>query len=375
MRVSSLLATVAVLLAASVSASPVASSGDRRLISVSPTESKWMTDAEVLGLLRAGKNFIDITDGDVDFAKPAASFARAKALPTPSQQAVIKPILDQIDKEKMKAWLTTLTQFNNRYYKSTTGKQASQWIQQQASTLAATAPPSLSVTVTPFTHSWGQSSVIARITPKNTTLPKTTPIVVLGAHLDSINQNNPMSGRAPGADDDGSGCATIFEVYRLIIANGIVPTRPIEFHFYSGEEGGLLGSQKIASKYKTDRIPVLGMLQLDMTGYVPEDKDEIIGISTDYVDPALSKFLQQTATAYVTRIPWANVKCGYGCSDHASWNGSGFPASFAFETTFEDSNPDIHSARDTIDKVSFEHAAEFVRLGLGFAIELGLSKA
>ncbi|KAI8587597.1 hypothetical protein BDZ88DRAFT_479377 [Geranomyces variabilis] len=374
MKVSSILAGMAVLFAATISASPVASAGDRRLISLSPTESKWMTDDEVLGLIRTGKHFIDVTDRDVDFSAKPASFAK-QALPKPSQQALITPILSQIDQDKMKTWLTALTQFNNRYYKSSTGKQASQWIQQQVEAVAATAKPSVTVTVTPFVHSWGQNSVIARIVPANTTISKTTPIVVVGAHLDSINQRNPMNGRAPGADDDGSGSVTIFEVYRLILANGIVPSRPVEFHWYSGEEGGLLGSQKVVAKYKADKIPVLGMMQVDMTGYHPDDKEEVIGISTDYVDPTLSKFLQQCATEYVTRIKWAPTACGYGCSDHASWTGAGFPAAFAFESLFDDSNPVIHSEKDDMSTVDFAHAAEFVRLILGFSIELGVLKA
>ena len=84
--------------------------------------------------------------------------------------------------------------------------------------------------------------------------------------MDSINLNNPTSGRAPGADDDGTGVVNLIEIFRALVASGFQPATPVEFHFYSGEEGGLLGSQAIASSYKTAGKAVKAMFQLDMTG-------------------------------------------------------------------------------------------------------------
>lgn len=93
----------------------------------------------------------------------------------------------------------------------------------------------------------------------------------------------PSFGRSPGADDDGSGTVTIFEAFRSLVHNGFKPERPVEFHWYSGEEAGLLGSQAVSRKYKEEGKRVVAMLQNDMTGYVGENK-EVIGIVTDHVD-------------------------------------------------------------------------------------------
>lgn len=41
----------------------------------------------------------------------------------------------------------------------------------------------------------------------------------------------------------------------------------LEFHWYAGEEGGLLGSGDIFDSYKADGAVVKAMLQQDMTGY------------------------------------------------------------------------------------------------------------
>jgi bacterial leucyl aminopeptidase len=86
--------------------------------------------------------------------------------------------------------------------------------------------PSSGATVKTFTHSWVQGSIIARI-PGTTT----GPVTILGAHMDSINLSNPTSGRAPGADDDGTGSVNLLEAFRTLLAAGFKPKTPVEFHW------------------------------------------------------------------------------------------------------------------------------------------------
>jgi leucyl aminopeptidase len=65
-------------------------------------------------------------------------------------------------------------------------------------------------------------------------------------------------------------------------------------------------------------------------------------------------------------------KCGYGCSDHASWFRRGYPAVMPFEAAFDDMNRNIHTTSDVIDSRSdFEHAASFSKLAIAMAVELG----
>jgi leucyl aminopeptidase len=66
-------------------------------------------------------------------------------------------------------------------------------------------------------------------------------------------------------------------------------------------------------------------------------------------------------------------KCGYACSDHASWSALGFPASMSFESSFAGDNPYIHSAKDTYANSGSQaaHALKFARLAAAFALELG----
>lgn len=77
--------------------------------------------------------------------------------------------------------------------------------------------------------------------------------------------NQPTSGRAPGSDDDGSGTVNLIEVFRALLAAGFTPATPVEFHWYSGEEGGLLGSQAVASDYHSAGKQIKAFVELDMT--------------------------------------------------------------------------------------------------------------
>ena len=76
----------------------------------------------------------------------------------------------------------------------------------------------------------------------------------------------PMLLKAPGADDDGSGTVTILDVFRALVSSKYEPVNDVEFHWYSAEEGGLLGSQAIFAEYERVGVQVAAMLQQDMTG-------------------------------------------------------------------------------------------------------------
>jgi len=286
----------------------------------------------------------------------------------PSHQTAVKAIIANVSLTNMQSYLNSLTAFNNRYYKSQTGLDATNWIVKTVGDIAAQFPAS-KATVSAFKHTWLQGSIIAHI-PGTTT----GPVTILGAHMDSINQNSPTSGRAPGADDDGSGSVNLIEAFRLLLASGFKPTTPVEFHWYSGEEGGLLGSQAIAKSYKAAGTQVKAMMQLDMTAYVKPGSTEVIGLMPDYVDAGLNTFLGSIITAY-SRLPFVtSPKCGYACSDHASWYNQGYPTSLPFETRFGDDNPLIHTSSDTITASGFSwpHTLEYTKIAVAFAYELGI---
>ena len=194
----------------------------------------------------------------------------------------------------MQANLEKLTSFHTRYYKSEYGLQSSDWILEKVREIIKDAGAEKTVYAESFPHSWQQHSVIATIPGQSNTT------VVIGAHQDSINLWLPSILAAPGADDDGSGSVTIMEVLRALLGSEDVvdgkAANTIEFHWYSAEEGGLLGSQAIFQSYEREGRDVKAMLQQDMTGYVQKTLDagqvESVGVITDFVDPGLTTFIK-----------------------------------------------------------------------------------
>ena len=237
----------------------------------------------------------------LEISTRAASFTpRSVSYPAqPSQNKTVSPLLPQLNQTNLRSHLEHFTSFYTRYYKSSTGRDSSAWLLSKVNeTVAESGALKHGASVRHFEHSWGQNSVIA-------TLPgRTKKTVVIGAHQDSINLYFPSLLAAPGADDDGSGTVTILEALRVILQREEVVKgemeNTLEFHWYSAEEGGLLGSQAIFYEYKKERRDVFAMLQQDMTGYIHNTlkagKVESVGVIEDYVDPGLTNFIKKVVT-------------------------------------------------------------------------------
>jgi len=332
----------------------------KRLIQLSDSDKVWLSQSEVDALVFAPgvHNFMDVTDFDDIYTTAAPRKAAATPIPTkPVHQEFVNTLLPQASAQTIVDSISFLSDLYTRYYTSVTGIEAGHVVQRHFQDLAGDAA---GVQVTNFTNVFPQISTIATIAGSG---PNKDSVVIIGAHMDSVGSS--ASGRSPGADDDASGTASLFEIFRVLVNNNYQPDYTLRFMAYAAEEVGLLGSQAIAASYLKNDVDVYAVLQLDMTGY---DKDAI-GIITDYTSGELNAFVRTLVETY-TSLNWKNSVCGYGCSDHASWNKTGVRAAFPFETPFIESNPNIHSPRDTLSNLSPDQLLQFVYLGLGFAVEL-----
>ncbi|KAK6353256.1 Leucine aminopeptidase 1 [Orbilia brochopaga] len=343
-----------------------------RLIELEPGVTKKVTEQEKWDLKRAGVNFMDITDHEDSYIQ-IASKTVYKYPSKPQHEAIIRPLLAKLNKDNMKQHLEKFTSFYTRYFRSSSGAESSRWLLGQVSGTAAANPL---VSVTPFIHSWGQNSIIAHVAGPVSGQNISDKRVVIGAHQDSVNLLLPMFLRSPGADDDGSGTVTILEAFRVLVEAALPLKNPVEFHWYSAEEGGLLGSQAIFTEYSKLGYKVGAMLQQDMTGYVKKTLDagkpESVGVITDYVDPGLTAFIKEVITTYCD-IPYVETKCGYACSDHASASKAGYQSAFVIESAFDDSDDKIHTTEDRIEYLSFDHMLQHAKMTLALALELGMA--
>jgi leucyl aminopeptidase len=137
-------------------------------------------------------------------------------------QATVDPWLPQVSEQNLYQSIDHLQAYQNRYYTSTDGKASAEWIRDTWQALAA-GRGDVTTEVSACANCSTQPSVI--LTIQGAELPDE--IVVLGAHLDSINTSGGGSTgqRAPGADDDASGIATLTEVIRIALSRS-APFKP-----------------------------------------------------------------------------------------------------------------------------------------------------
>ncbi|KAI0132613.1 hypothetical protein BJ170DRAFT_614653 [Xylariales sp. AK1849] len=356
-------------LAASTAAMTLGPREELYTLELAPGVTKVVTESEKWELKRQGKKFFDITG----FDPTPSSSAPAAVVTYPATvgyRSVVNKLLPSLSSANIKSTLTTFSNFYNRYYQSSYGEQSSNWLLAQVEAIITASNATAAVKVAPFVHSWGQNSVIATIPGQSES------VVIISAHQDSINQANPSSGRAPGADDDGSASMEIMEIFRVLLTDQEVSSgkalNTIEFHWYAAEEGGLLGSQAIFQSYKQAGRDVKGMFHQDLTGYVAPGTTESIGLFTDYTTPTLVTFVRKCIKAY-SSLPVVSSKCGYACSDHASAYKNGFPAALISEGSYENSSPYLHTDQDTLSTVDFDHLLEMTKAALGIAYELGFA--
>ncbi|MEI2431014.1 M20/M25/M40 family metallo-hydrolase [Lysobacter yananisis] len=290
---------------------------------------------------------------------------------TVDNQATVNPWLSQVSEANIRGTINHLsTQYPNRYYASTHGRTSATWIKDTWLALANGRSDVSAELYTGCTNCSTQPSAI--LTIQGSELPNE--VVVLGAHLDSISSSGSGDAmNAPGADDDASGIATLTEVLRVALASGYKPKRTIKFMGYAAEEVGLRGSKAIATDFKNRGVNVVGVLQLDMTNYRNGGANPV-RLVTDYSNSALQQFLRDLHATYLGGT-LGSYTCGYGCSDHASWTSSGFPAAIYFEsgTSGGGYSPYIHSPSDTLANMgnSAANSVPFAKLGLAFVGELG----
>ncbi|VVC76742.1 Bacterial leucyl aminopeptidase [Aquicella siphonis] len=271
----------------------------------------------------------------------------------------VQQLFKQINPQNMLDYLTTLTGFQDRYANSEHGVKAAGWIKSQVETIAEeNHRDDVNVYTIATGTRYKQPSVIAKVGTS------TGPGVVIGAHMDTLNGS---FSKKPGADDDGSGSATVLETVRTLLSSGMRFKKPLYFIWYAAEEEGLVGSDFVVAEFKKNNIPVEAVLHFDLTGYAYRN-EPTMWLIDDYVNKTLVDFLGNLISNYVKQ-PVKHTRCGYACSDHASWTQNGYAAAIPAEAAYENSNPDIHTTRDTMDKLSVSHMTDYLKLATAFAVE------
>lgn len=192
-------------------------------------------------------------------------------------------------------------------------------------------------------------------------------IVVLSAHYDHLGKRG--DDIFHGADDNGSGTATVLEIAQALLEakkKGVGPRRSVLVLLVSGEEKGLLGSEYYASYPVFPLENTIANVNVDMVGRVDEkhknNPEYIYVIGSNRLSTELHD-INETANSTYTNLELDYTYNAeddpnryYYRSDHYNFAEKGIPAIFYFSGTHED----YHRTTDTVDKIMFD---KIVKIG------------
>jgi Zn-dependent M28 family amino/carboxypeptidase len=184
-------------------------------------------------------------------------------------------------------------------------------------------------------------------------------LVVVCAHLDSVNLEGGADAPAPGADDNGSGSAGLLEIARVLAER---PGREdLRLLLLGGEEEGLWGSRRhVEALGSADRARISAVINMDMIGTVNTPERTVL-IEGGEVSRALIDSLVSAASTYTSLVLQTSLSPFN--SDHVPFIEARIPAVLTIEGT-DSANQHIHSDRDTLDHVDRELATEIVRMNV-----------
>ena len=194
--------------------------------------------------------------------------------------------------------------------------------------------------------------------------------VICGAHYDSWNTEtgHPDSIRAPGADDNATGVAGIWETARLLSHYKF--DRTIIYGNWCAEEIGLLGSEAYAKECAEKQMDIVGYFNMDMNGYLQEGHDMRMHVVYVNQDSLLAKMFFDVCHTYFPELP-VRQNWMQGDSDFSSFNRSGYPALHPFEDVYA-SSPFIHTQQDVlgVSVNNLEQSRLFAQVNLGAVAHL-----
>ena len=201
--------------------------------------------------------------------------------------------------------------------------------------------------------------------------------VVCGAHYDSYAYDgyDPDTITSPGADDNATGVAGIWETARLLSQYQF--DRSIIYCNFNAEECGLVGSAAFAKDCADQGMDIVGYFNMDMNGYLEEGSDIHVHLLYTTQDSVIADFFYNFCEVYYPEMPIRQAWMEHADSDYSSFNRNGYAALYPFEDVHA-SSPFIHSRNDVmgLSVNNMEQSKRFAELNLGaVAILAGLNTA
>jgi len=191
--------------------------------------------------------------------------------------------------------------------------------------------------------------------------PEPRPVVLVTAHLDSINIDGGPAAPAPGADDNGSGSAGLLTIARIFAEHPA--EADLRLILFGGEEEGLFGSlQYVAGLPPAERDRISAVLNMDMIGSLNTPLPTVLLEGGTVSQPVIDG-LAEAAASYTSLVVQTSLNPFN--SDHVPFIDAGIPAVLTIEGA-DSANDRVHSERDTLEFVDESLPVEILRMNVAF---------
>ena len=210
-------------------------------------------------------------------------------------------------------------------------------------------------------QNWTNGSYSSRnVMGAKTGTMKSDEIVIVCAHVDDL----PASGKAPGADDNGSGVVAVLNLADAMMDYTF--QRTIRFVLFTGEEQGYLGSAAYVSSIAGQNV--VALLNLDGIGYDSFDgpimrlKTRTTGAAGYSGDRAVADaFVRAVSTYGISLTPIIDTD-GFSHSDHFSFWSDGFAAVLVTEDAPDaDMNYAYHTTGDDVTVINYTYLTNMTK--------------
>jgi hypothetical protein len=273
--------------------------------------------------------------------------------------AWIQDLVDELAHQTLAADLSHLVSFPTRHSTSTHYANVAAWARDQLDAMGYVTQ--LQDIAVDGSASW---NVIA---DKEGSAAGERGVVLVTAHLDSINIQGGPRAPAPGADDNGSGSAGLLQMTRVFRDHR--GEHDLRFLLFGGEEEGLFGSKQYVAKLPAaEQARIRAVVNMDMIGVLNAPTRSVLLegalLSRRVIDSLSEAAMTYTQLAVETSLhPFA--------SDHVPFIIAGMPAVLTIEGA-DGTKGNVHSGADTIDHVDYDFALEILRMNVAFvAKEVG----
>ncbi|MEZ4504703.1 MAG: M28 family peptidase [Thermomicrobiales bacterium] len=263
----------------------------------------------------------------------------------------VQHVVDAVSPSTFRSALDTLVGFGTRHSLTTQFTNAANWAQNQLSLLG------YSVQLQTIAVGAGTSLNVVADRPGNGV--GTRNLVIVTAHLDSINAAGGISAPAPGADDNGSGSAGVLEIARVLA--GQPYQHDLRLILFGGEEQGLHGSiQYVSTLQSAERARIRAVINMDMIGTRNTASPTVL-LEGAAISQTVMDALAAAASTYTSLI--VETSLNPFASDHVPFINAAIPAVLTIEGS-DSANTNVHTANDTLVHIDNSLAVEILRMNV-----------